>query len=141
MKQSVPTQECPICFENVPINRFMKHAQKHGTGGGNKFNARRVEYDGYMFASMDERDRYIQLKMMEQGGLIRDLELQPKFRCEVNGFHITTYKADFRYYDIQNKETIIEDVKGGSATRTEAYVIRKKLTQAIYGIKITEIKM
>lgn len=132
-----PSQKCPICFEDIPLNKIIEHVKGHSKGG-NKYHAKRVECDGYVFDSKMEKDHYLQLKAMEQTGAIRDLELQPKFPCIVNGILVTTYTADFKYFDVERDREIVEDVKG---KRTEAFVIRKKLTQALYGIVVYEIKM
>lgn len=127
-------QHCDVCDKYVPLSSFLKHIQKHGSGG-NKFGAKKAEADGYVFDSTLERDRYLQLKMLSDAGVIRDLELQPKFMCVVNGKRVTTYTADFRYYDITHG-VVIEDTKG---RRTETYVVRKKLAEALFGIKIVEV--
>jgi hypothetical protein len=61
-----------------------------------------VDYDGHHFDSKAERDRYIELKLMQDIGAIEGLELQKPFRlCKGrwnNGrpFSIS-YKADFVY--------------------------------------------
>lgn len=81
--------------------------------------------------------RYSQLKIIENNGYITKLELQPRFLIHVNGIKICTYVADFSYLDKESNMTIIEDVKG---VKTPVYKIKKKLVEAIYGIKITEIK-
>lgn len=69
--------------------------------------------------------------MQEHRGFISDLELQPKFilqeKFSYKGkvIRAITFKADFKY--LKKGEVIIEEVKGGNATKTEAYRIRKKL--------------
>ena len=83
-----------------------------------KFGNRKVEYDGYKFDSLAEHDHYIDLRLLESGGLIRDLKVHPVFvlfpRKRINGkvYSKRTYTADFRYYDIEREQVIIEDVKG-----------------------------
>lgn len=99
---------------------------------GNQF----VEEDGYTFRSKAEHRRYRELRLMERGGEILDLELQPRFPLIVNGVKICVYVADYRYLDCQTGEVRIEDVKG---TRTLVYAMKKKLMKAIHGIDITEV--
>ena len=70
---------------------------------------------------------------------ISRLEIHPKFEIVVNQRMIGKYHADFQYYDFDKREFIVEDVKGGSATKTEAYRLRKKLVEAIYNIEIVEV--
>ena len=64
--------------------------------------------DAIRFASKKESRRYLDLKLMEKAGLIRDLECHPKFpihivpqSCWGNGavvpVRVATYIADFSY--------------------------------------------
>lgn len=48
------------------------------------------------------------------------------------------YTADFTYETKEGK-AIVEDVKGGRATSTTAYRLRKRLVEATYGFTVTEI--
>jgi|TARA_Y100000310_G_scaffold126112_1_gene124867 hypothetical protein len=102
----------------------------------NKYGAVRVRIDGIDFDSRAEARRYVDLKMLEKAGEIRNLELQPKFECVVDGTKICTYRADFQYFC--GNERVVEDVKG---VKTPVYRLKKKLVEALFrGIKITEIK-
>ena len=102
-----------------------------------KYNAHKVELDGYRFDSRAEARRYQDLKLMEKAGEIAGLEFQPKYPGLVNGKHICDYYADFRYFDYAAGGYIVEDVKG---VRTDVFILKKKLVEAIYGIKIREVK-
>lgn len=102
---------------------------------GNKYHAVRTEFEGITFHSKMEANRYGDLLLLKKAGKIRDLELQPKYPLIVNGVKVCTYIADFRYVDVEAGLQVVEDVKGA---RTEAYRIKKKLTQVLYGIEITE---
>lgn len=101
--------------------------------GKNKYGAKRTEVDGFVFHSKKEAQRYGQLKMLEQAGQISNLKLQVPYPLKVNGALITTYIADF-VYDEDGRE-VVEDVKG---KRTQEYVIKKKLMQAVLKIAIFE---
>ena len=90
--------------------------------------------DNILFASKKEKDRYIILKLMERGGEITDLELQPRYTIVINDVKICGYRADFRYKD-KNGNIIVEDVKG---VRTPDYKIKAKLMFVCQGIKILE---
>lgn len=100
-----------------------------------KYNARKTEVDGYVFDSAAESRRYRELKVLERIGEIKNLVLQPAFKCVVNGVHICIYYADFQYCRVMTGETMIEDVKG---VRTPIYQLKKKLVEAIHGITISE---
>ena len=101
-----------------------------------KYNAIKTEVDGYVFASRKEANRYCELKLLESAGEIKDLELQPVYRCEVNGKLICRYIADFRYTSTKLGNVIIEDAKG---VKTPAYRIKKKLTEALLNVLIIEV--
>jgi len=90
--------------------------------------------DNIVFASKKECLRYQELKAAMKAGIIRDLRLQIPYQLIVNGIHITNYVSDFCYIDGNGKE-IVEDVKG---FRTEVYRLKKKLVEAIHGIRILE---
>lgn len=101
-----------------------------------KYNAKRTEVDGIVFASKKESVRYGELKLMVRLKIIRDLELQPKFLCEVNGQKICTYIADFAYFDVPTKQVVYEDVKG---MKTAMYRLKKKLVKALFKVEIKEV--
>ena len=48
----------------------------------NKYGNRRVFYDGHWFDSKLERDRYIQLRLLERAGEIKGLRLQVPFELQ-----------------------------------------------------------
>lgn len=125
----------------------------------NKFNAKKIEFNGITFDSKKECERYKQLKVLEAKGDIKDLELQKKFILipkQVLEYEETTksgkvktktmtlerevtYVADFYYKDKDGKE-VVEDVKGckfGAAYNI--YVLKRKLMLYIHSIKIVEI--
>ena len=101
-----------------------------------KYGNKKTVVDGITFASKKEANRYCLLKLMERGGLIRDLELQPPYRLEVNGVLVCKYVADFRYVDAQTGEAVVEDAKG---FKTREYNFKKKLVKAVHGIEIREV--
>lgn len=103
-----------------------------------KFGNKPTTIDGRRFDSKKEAKRYCELKLLEASGQIRLLECQPRFAIEIDGHKITTYVADFAYVDTKAGR-VIEDVKGGSATKTPVYRLKKKLVEAVYGIEIREV--
>lgn len=104
----------------------------------NKYHAIPTEVDGHRFASRAEARRYSELRLMEQAGEITALELQPVFPLVVNDTKVGTYIADFRYRTSAGV-LVIEDVKGGNATRTPVYRLKVKLVRALYGVEIQEV--
>ncbi len=115
-----------------------------------KYGAKKTVVDGISFASAKEARRYGQLRLLQQAGLIRDLELQPRYDVVVNRCRICYYKADFRYFDCEKGVQVVEDVKampetaaGVKAYKATAawrmYRLKKKLVEALYPIVITEV--
>ena len=84
--------------------------------------------EGY-FGSQGEYRRYGQLKLLDKAGVIEQLRLHHKFPIVVNGVHIKVYTADFTYYDLREKQQIIEDHKG---RRYREWILTKKLLKALY---------
>ena len=102
-----------------------------------KYHAVPVEVDGIRFASKAEARRYRELRLLERGGAIADLILQPRYPVRVNGVRICTYLADFTYRDCETGLYVTEDVKG---VRTPVYKLKRKLVEALYGLAITEVE-
>lgn len=105
-----------------------------------KYNAQPTEIDGHVFPSQREARRYGELKLLQQAGEISRLEIQPQFPLMVTnpaGILVTVarYSADFKY--IRDGATVIEDAKG-FRTNT-AYLLRKRLVEAQYGVSIVEV--
>lgn len=115
----------------------------------NKFGAVPTTVDEIRFASKKESRRYLDLKLMEKAGLIRDLECQPKFPINVVPqtawghqavvpVRVATYIADFSYFNVETNSVVVEDVKS-RATRTALYRLKKKLVEAEHDITIIEV--
>lgn len=102
---------------------------------GNKFKNIPTRIDNVTFHSKKEAHRYLELKAMQAGGLISDLELQPAFDLKVHDVKVCRYIADFRYRDNSTNEVVVEDVKG---IRTKEYVLKARLMLACLGIEIKE---
>lgn len=112
---------------------------------GNKYNAKKCEYNGEAFDSKKEMNRYIKLKELEEVGEISELKRQTRYelipKMVTNSgqkFRSITYIADFEYTKNGNK--IVEDVKGcrfGAGYRI--FVIKKKLMYYIHKIEVIEV--
>ena len=119
----------------------------------NKYHAKKVTVDGIKFDSVKEYGRWVELKRLEQTGVIRDLKRQVKFElvpAQYEPYIITatgkrkrgriierpvTYIADFVYTDF-NGQAVVEDAKG---FKTEAYKIKRKLMLERHGIRVKEV--
>lgn len=125
----------------------------------NKYHSQKAEFDGMVFDSRRELNRYRELKLMESAGLIVNLRRQVKYvlipvqretsdevykRGDKKGLpkpgrvieKECAYIADFVYFDVEKQDVIVEDTKG---FRTKDYTIKRKLMLYRHGIRIKEI--
>lgn len=111
-----------------------------------KYGARGIDYEGIHFDSIKEHSRYIELKILQRAGEISGLtvhpkyELQPRFKYNGHVERAITYTPDFEYIAREGWK-VVEDVKGGNATKTEAYSIRRRLfIRQHQDVKFMEVK-
>ena len=106
-----------------------------------KYHAKRTTLDGIAFDSQAEAGRYAELRLLERAGRIRDLELQPAFPLYaapmVETALVGVYRADFRYVRIEDRQIVVEDVKGVD-TALSRWKRRHVLAQ--YGIAVALIR-
>lgn len=106
----------------------------------NKYHNKKITIDGILFDSKREGNYYTKLKLMQNAGLIWNLELQKKYILQAsftfNGKkkREISYYADFVYEDKDGLHVV--DTKG---YRTDTYKLKKKLFIKKYGIDIEEI--
>lgn len=119
-----------------------------------KYGAEKLTYNGETFDSKRELRRYRELELMLKAGAICDLKRQVRFELIPAQYEpdiITKtgkrkrgkiierkceYIADFVYFDLEKRETIVEDTKGFP---TKDYIIKRKLMLYVHGIRITEV--
>lgn len=107
-----------------------------------KYNNVHVKEDGHSFDSKKEHKRFCELRMLARAGKIKSLVVHPRFSIKVNGQLITTYEADFSYYETPDGtiktpyQYVVEDVKG---VKTPVYELKKKLMKAVHNIEVSEI--
>lgn len=103
-----------------------------------KYKAKPVTIDGIKFPSKREGKRYCELKLLQAAGMIRALELQPRFELHADtGNKVGEYIADFRYLEHTQAGwvCVVEDTKG---FRTDLYKWKRRHVLAQYGIEIRE---
>ena len=125
-----------------------------------KYKNKPVTVDNIRFDSVREANRYKELCLLLKDGRIKNLRLQVPFELvpaqyesyerysDITGKRLkdgqrclekkVEYRADFVYQDAETGEWIVEDVKS-SATKTEKYVIKRKLMLFVHGIRIHEV--
>lgn len=103
-----------------------------------KYHNTKVIYDGIKFDSKKERARFITLKQLEKVGIIKELELQPKFllldtiHYKGKTYPKTYYKADFKYFDNEKGKYIVEDVKSPITAKDKVYRLKIKMLLTKY---------
>lgn len=108
----------------------------------NKYKNKKCVYNGIKFDSKKEMAYYIKLKMLEEKGKIKELELQktyelqPSFKVNSKTYRKIIYKCDFSYVSTEDDKLHIVDTKG---FRTEVYKLKRKMFAYKYGIEIEEI--
>lgn len=105
-----------------------------------KYHNQKTKVMGREFDSRHEAERYMQLRSMEQNGIISDLRCQVPYELvrsqRVCGKMIRAsyYIADFVYN--RDGEDVVEDAKG---VKTAVYQLKKKLMAVNYGILVQEV--
>lgn len=123
-----------------------------------KYHSKKTTLNGITYDSKKECKRHAELRLLESAGVIRDLKRQVRYtlipaqyesyeRYGKNGQQLKPgrkcveravyYVADFTYID-ENGDLIVEDVKS-PATKTELYIVKRKLMRMVHGIKIKEV--
>lgn len=106
----------------------------------NKFNAKKIVYQGEKFDSRKELERWKLLTLLERSGQITELRRQVRYPLQAaytNGegkrIREISYIADFVYRPVNEMGTpcdvVVEDTKG---FRTEMYRLKKKLFEKVY---------
>lgn len=109
-----------------------------------KYNNQPCECLGLKFDSQKERDYFLYLFDLLKLGEISELRLQVRINLQPSfttpdgkKVRAIDYIADFVYQDKNGKKHIV-DVKGGKATQTAVYKLKKKLL-AEKGLFIEEV--
>jgi hypothetical protein len=106
--------------------------------GYSKYHNKKTIYNGVSFMSKKEANYARMLDALKWAKdpkeRIISYETQIPFQIELNGIKICKYLADFVVKYKDGREEVV-DCKG---YRTDIYILKKKLVEAQYGIKIKE---
>lgn len=100
----------------------------------------------YRFDSKGEKNRYIELLLLQQAGKIRSLKRQVSFNIQDSFNDIydnklvrsINYTCDFYYYDEDNKRYVAEDFKGA---QTDVFKLKWKLVKCKYQDENLEFRL
>lgn len=96
------------------------------------------------FDSKKEYHHWLTLKAREHAGEISVLSRQFEYelRCPIDSEApgasavVAVYRADFRFFDEREQRWCVQDVKGGTATRTSLFALKAKWLNLQDGIVI-----
>lgn len=106
-----------------------------------KIPAQKVVHDGFTFDSLAEMWRYKELRLLEAGGMIRNLRVHTKWGLVVKGNKVGVYTDDFNYEERTKHGWVFvcEDVKSTYTRKDRSYRRARKLMLAIHGVTIREV--
>jgi hypothetical protein len=104
-------------------------------------NNPRGDYDSEL-----EATRHAELIAMERAGLIEGVKHHPRYILLPNQRgttgrvieRVVTYEPDFEYTIVGDRTFVVEDCKS-PFTKTESYVIKRKLMLYVHGIRVVEV--
>lgn len=104
----------------------------------NKYHAKKAEFNGIKFDSKHERDRYVELLLLERAKEIMDLKCQVRFPLIAKSSYgkEIVYVADFTYYE--NGELVVEDAKSSITRKNPVYRLKRRLFMERYHMPIRE---
>lgn len=103
-----------------------------------KYKSKEVIINNIRFQSQKEGNRYLELKMLEKQGLIKDLKMQVPYllldtiKYKGKTYPKTKYYADFQYIENETNKVIIEDVKSEITRKDKVYRLKIKLLLSKY---------
>ena len=122
----------------------LKSLSGFGDKNAGRIPHERVKVGDEEFDSLAEKDRYLELLVMEKVGIISDLKCHPAWELiptqKVPGrstFRKHRYTADFSY--IRDGELVVEDVKSERTREERDYIINRKLMWMLKGIYVEEV--
>jgi hypothetical protein len=107
-----------------------------------KYRNKPTWIDGIRFASGHEANRYLELKLMYQNGMIISFEYRKanlRYPMVVKDMYLGYYEADFRYIRRDTGELIVEDAKSQKTRMLDLYKWKIKLMKVLHGITVQEV--
>ena len=105
----------------------------------NKYRNVKTYVGDELLDSRKEAHRYTELKLLQRGGVIAQLERQRRFELQpgyVNnqGKKVLPiyYQTDFYYWDNDRQCWVAEDVKSPATRENKVYILKKKMFGYVY---------
>lgn len=108
-----------------------------------KYKAKPCQVGAEKYRSQRERDRHLQLLLLQKAGVIAGLQREVSFHLidsikiegEARKRPAVRYVADFVYSDVTSGRIVVEDAKG---MQTPVYRLKKHLMATLRGIHVRE---
>jgi hypothetical protein len=100
-----------------------------------KYRNTPTHVDGIRFDSKREAKRYGELMLLQQGGAISALEVQPRYPLKAHSpdgepVKVADYVGDFEY--LEGNARVCEDVKSAATAKNPVYRLKIKMARAGY---------
>lgn len=102
-----------------------------------KYRNKRCEMDDIKFDSLRERNYYANLRRMEIAGLIRKLQVHPRYPIVINKQKVCDVVLDFSFECTKSGIVSHIDVKGMD---TPVSRLKRKMVEAQYGIVVEVVR-
>ncbi len=114
-----------------------------------KYKNKKTIVEGISFDSKREATYYLQYKVLEKFGKIKDLVLQERFPLVIDGKPVlirserypngrtASYRADFSFYDVEQRKKRILDCKG---VDTDLSRLKRALVECIYSVTVEIVR-
>lgn len=141
-------EPCIVTADGTLFTTTDIHTAEFATGhpligtGTLQDRAARSGIAGTWFASTKEGTRYLQLRMLERTGAITDLRCQVEYdllvvsKVDGTAHTVAKWTCDFQYH--RGVELLVEDVKSVATRKLPTYRLKRKMFEAIYGLRILE---
>ena len=135
----------PVNLDHIEDENLRRQIEEK-TGNGkkrNKYGARRVEYNGVVYDSKKEAGFARMLDILKGSPELKhkvvSYKTQIRYDLIANGISCGFYKLDFEvhYADGRVRHVDVKGYKKGCAY--QMFRLKKKIVEAIYGIKIEEV--
>lgn len=132
-------------FKQIRTMSALPQQALYGEKDSGKVAHTKIRVGDEEFDSLAEHDRYLELRVMEQDGIISELECHPSYEilpaqvtpAGKQNFRPVVYTPDFRY--VRDGKTVVEEIKSEYTRKEKDYIIRRKLIYYTLGIYVEEI--
>lgn len=133
-----------VSRDPADIAEALDRVRRSRRGRRSKYGAVPVEVDGVRFHSKREARRYRELRVLQAAGVIRDLELQPKYALHAVSVEtgevikVGDFLADFRYRRTDTGAVTVEDTKGMGTLPLARW--KQRHCRCEYGVIVQEVR-